>query len=329
MKILTTGGAGYIGSHTVRALLDAGEDVTVIDNLDTGFRAAVPKDARFFEGDVRDRDFLDRVFAEARFDGVIHFAASSRVGESVENPLKYYDNNLCGMICLLEAMRKRSVPTIVFSSTAAVYGLPKRFPISEDDETAPINPYGESKLMMERMMASCDRAHGVRYAALRYFNAAGAHPGGDIGEAHDPETHLIPVILHTATGRRRNLTIFGNDYPTADGSCVRDYIHVCDLADAHIRAFRYLSDGGKSEVFNLGNGAGFSNFEVLKACERAVGAAVPYEIGPRRAGDPDSLVASGEKARRILGWEPACPDLDGIIASAWTWHSAHPEGYAT
>ena len=260
-------------------------------------------------------------------EGVIHFAASSQVGESMADPLKYYDNNLCGTTALLEVMVAHGVDKIVFSSTAAAYGEPERVPILEDDPTNPTNCYGETKLAMERMMGWVSRAHGLRYVALRYFNACGAHPGGAIGEAHSPETHLIPLILQVPNGQRDSIAVFGDDYPTRDGTCVRDYIHVTDLAQAHILALDYLLRGGENEVFNLGNGVGFTVSEVVEAARRVTGHPIPVKISPRRAGDPAQLVASSEKARAVLGWRPELDCLDTIISTAWAWYKRHPGGY--
>ena len=327
MAILVLGGAGYIGSHTVYELIAAGRDVVVADNLLTGFRAAVHPSARFYEADIRDRAAMARIFEREDVEGVIHFAASSQVGESMADPLKYYDNNLCGTTALLEVMVAHGVDKIVFSSTAAAYGEPERVPILEDDPTNPTNCYGETKLAMEHMMGWVSRAHGLRYVALRYFNACGAHPGGAIGEAHSPETHLIPLILQVPNGQRDSVAVFGDDYPTRDGTCVRDYIHVTDLAQAHILALDYLLRGGENEVFNLGNGVGFTVSEVVEAARRVTGHPIPVEISPRRAGDPAQLVASSEKARAVLGWRPELDCLDTIISTAWAWHKRHPNGY--
>ena len=349
-RILVLGGAGYIGSHTVYALIDNGAEVVVIDNLETGFAAAVHPAATFYHGDIRDAAFLDGVFAKERLDGVIHFAASSQVGESMTDPLKYYDNNLCGTKTLLQAMVRHGLDNIVFSSTAAVYGTPEQSPILETDRTAPINCYGETKLAMENMFRWTGAAHGLRFVSLRYFNACGAHASARIGEAHNPETHLIPLVLQVPLGQRPHISIFGTDYPTRDGTCVRDYIHVTDLADAHILALRYLLDGGASEIFNLGNGIGFTVREVIAAAEQVIAAdstsassichserseesflvqpTIPAVEAPRRAGDPAELVASSEKAKRILGWNPTRADLSGIVASAWRWHESHPNGFA-
>jgi len=327
MAILVLGGAGYIGSHTVYELIDAGRDVVVADNLLTGFRTAVHPKARFYQVDIRNREEVDALFEKESIDGVIHFAASSQVGESMIDPLKYYDNNLCGTMVLLQSMVAHDVDKIVFSSTAATYGEPEQIPILESDRTEPTNCYGETKLAMERMMAWTGGAHGLRYVALRYFNACGAHPSGVIGEAHDPETHLIPLILQVLTGRREKVSVFGDDYSTHDGTCVRDYIHVTDLARAHILALDYLMNGGKSDVFNLGNGIGFTVKEVIEAAEQVTGRAIATEIVPRRGGDPAQLVASSEKAKRVLGWMPQYADLKTIIATAWEWHKSHPDGF--
>ena len=327
MAVLVLGGAGYIGSHTVYELIEAGRDVVVADNLLTGFRAAVHPKARFYELDIRNRAALDQLFQREHIEGVIHFAASSQVGESMEQPLKYYDNNLWGTICLLESMVAHGVDRIVFSSTAAVYGEPERIPILEADKTEPTNCYGETKLAMEKLMGWTSRAHGLRYVALRYFNACGAHPSGAIGEAHNPETHLIPLILQVPNGQRTQVSIFGEDYPTQDGTCVRDYIHVCDLAQAHVLALDYLLAGGENNVFNLGNGVGFSVKEVLETARQVTGHPIPAQAAPRRAGDPAQLVASAERAKSILGWQPKYHRLETIVSTAWDWHKKHPNGY--
>ena len=328
MAILVLGGAGYIGSHTVYELIDAGRDVVVADNLLTGFRAAVPPKARFYQLDIRDRAALDVLFQAEHIEGVIHFAASSQVGESMSHPLKYYDNNLHGTMVLLEAMVAHGVDKIVFSSTAATYGEPERVPILETDPTCPTNCYGQTKLSMEHMMGWVSRAHGLRYVALRYFNACGAHPSGAIGEAHSPETHLIPIILQVPNGQRDKVSIFGDDYPTPDGTCIRDYIHVTDLAQAHILALDYLLSGGENNVFNLGNGVGFSVKQVIDVARSVTGHPIPAVSTPRRAGDPAQLVASSEKAKSVLGWQPRYDDLHTILSTAWAWHKGHPHGYA-
>ena len=327
MAILVCGGAGYIGSHAVHALIEKGEQVVVVDNLQTGHRDALNPKAKFYEGDIRDASVLDKIFTENKVEAVIHFAANSLVGESMEKPLLYFNNNVYGMQVLLEAMVRHGVDKIVFSSTAAVYGEPKRMPIHEDDETCPTNTYGETKLTMEKMMKWVSRADGVRYVSLRYFNAAGALPDGSIGEDHATETHLIPLILQVPTGRREQITVFGDDYPTPDGTCLRDYIHVVDLADAHVLALEYLRKGGASDIFNLGNGQGFSVKEMIAAAEKATGRSIKVEIGARRAGDPAQLIASSEKARSVLGWKPQFTDVEQVIGTAWRWHEHHPHGY--
>ncbi len=327
MSILVLGGAGYIGSHTVYELIAAGREVVVADNLETGFRAAVHPQAKFYKADIRNRAAMDRIFEAEYIEGVIHFAANSQVGESMTAPLKYYDNNLSGTTVLLQSMVAHGVDKIVFSSTAATYGEPERVPILESDPTNPTSCYGETKLAMERMMGWVSQAHGLKYVALRYFNACGAHPSGHIGEAHSPETHLVPVILQVPNDQRNSVSIFGDDYPTKDGTCVRDYIHVTDLSAAHVLALDYLLGGGKSDVFNLGNGVGFTVNEVIETARSVTGHPIPAEISPRRAGDPAQLVASSEKAKNILGWRPQYENLDTIISTAWTWHKNHPNGY--
>ena len=326
MAILVCGGAGYIGSHAVHALVEKGEQVVIVDNLQTGHRGALNPAATFYEGDIRDAAVLDKIFTENKIEAVIHFAANSLVGESVEKPLLYFNNNVYGMQVLLEAMVRHGIDKIVFSSTAAVYGEPKRVPIHEDDETHPTNPYGETKLTMEKMMKWVSRANGVRYVSLRYFNAAGALPDGSIGEDHATETHLIPLILQVPLGKRDHITVFGEDYPTPDGTCLRDYIHVVDLADAHVRALDYLRQGGESNIFNLGNGQGFSVKEMIAAAQKATGRSIKVEIGARRAGDPAQLIASSEKARTVLGWNPQFTDVEQVIGTAWTWPEKHPNG---
>lgn len=327
MKILVLGGAGYIGSHMVYELIDKGYEVVIADSLETGHRNAVHEKAIFYRGDIRNKQFMDVIFEREKIDGVIHFAANSLVGESMTNPLKYYDNNVCGTKILLESMLEHGIDKIVFSSTAATYGEPKSVPIREDDDTNPTNPYGETKLAMEKMFKWTSNAHNLRYVALRYFNACGAHPNGKIGEAHTTETHLIPLILQVPNGQREAISIYGDDYNTKDGTCVRDYIHVCDLARAHILALEYLMNGGKSDVFNLGNGVGFTVKEVIEAAKRVTGQDIKIEIAPRREGDPAVLIASSEKAREILKWKPEYTDIDKIIETAWNWHKSHKKGY--
>lgn len=327
MKVLVLGGAGYIGSHTVKELLDRGFEVAIIDNLQTGYIEAVDPRAEFYKGDIRDKEFLRSALCGKGYDAVIHFAACSLVGESVTDPLKYYNNNVGGAITLLEVMVEAGIDKIVFSSTAATYGEPERVPILEDDRTLPTNPYGETKLAMEKMFRWTGKAHGIRFVSLRYFNACGADASGKIGEAHNPESHLIPLILQVPNGKREAISVFGDDYDTKDGTCIRDYIHVTDLADAHILAVEYLAKGGESDIFNLGNGVGFTVNEVIESARRVTGHKIPQIVSPRRPGDPAQLIASSDKARKILGWNPKHADLDEIVGSAWNWHKNHPEGY--
>lgn len=327
MTILVLGGAGYIGSHTVYALIEKGVDVVVIDNLETGHIEAVHKKARFYKGDIRDRAFVDSVLDKEKIDAVIHFAANSLVGESMVNPLKYYDNNVNGTKVLLQSMVAHGLDKIVFSSTAATYGEPEKVPILETDRTEPTNTYGETKLAMEKMFKWTDRAHGLKYVSLRYFNACGAHVSGKIGEAHSPETHLIPLILQVPLGQREYISIFGDDYDTSDGTCIRDYIHVTDLAQAHILAVDYLMKGNESNIFNLGNGVGFTVKEVIDTARKVTGHEIPARIAERRAGDPARLIASSDKARQVLLWKPEHADLEEIISTAWNWHKNHPNGY--
>ena len=328
MSVLVLGGAGYIGSHTVDRLVDQGQDVVVVDSLVTGHRAAVNDKAKFYQGDLADQDFMRKVFTEnPEIDAVIHFAAYSLVAESMKKPLKYFDNNTAGMIKLLEVMNEFDIKNIVFSSTAATYGIPEKMPIMESDPQDPINPYGESKLMMEKIMRWADEAYGTKFVALRYFNVAGAKPDGSIGEDHGPETHLIPIVLQVAQGKRDKLQIFGDDYNTPDGTNVRDYVDPFDLADAHILAVDYLRKGNESNAFNLGSSTGFSNLEIVEAARKVTGKEIPAEIAPRRGGDPDSLIASSDKAREILGWKPQFDNIERIIETAWAWHSSHPNGY--
>lgn len=321
MAILVVGGAGYIGSHTVYELIERGENVVIVDNLQTGFSSLIHPEAKFYKGDLRDKKFLESVFEKEQIDGVIHFAADSLVGVSMKDPLAYFDNNVYGMLVLLQTMHKFGVSNIVFSSTAATYGEPKRVPIEESDPTFPTNPYGETKLTMEKMMKWCDKAYGMKYVALRYFNACGAHPNGKIGELHDPETHLIPLILQVPLGKRDAISVFGNDYPTKDGTCIRDYIHVCDLADAHIRALAYLKENGKSETINLGNGEGYSVLEIIEAARKVTGKPIPVNMEDRRAGDPARLIANPKKAKDILGWTPRYTNVEEIIMTAWNFYT--------
>ncbi|WP_173915561.1 UDP-glucose 4-epimerase GalE [Halobacillus sp. Marseille-Q1614] len=327
MTVLVCGGAGFIGSHAVAQLLDKNESVVVLDNLQKGHKKAILEGAKYYNGDLRDKDFLNKVFTENKLDSVIHFAADSLVGESVEEPLKYYDNNVYGAVCLLTAMAEHNVKRIVFSSTAAAYGEAERMPIQETDPTVPTNPYGETKLAIEKMLKWTEQAHGIEYVVLRYFNVAGADPEGRIGEDHRPETHLIPIILQVALGDREKVYIFGEDYETKDGTCVRDYIHVTDLVDAHLLAIYHLKEGKGSATYNLGNGEGFTVKEVVDAARRVTGRDIPAEAAPRRAGDPAQLVASSEKAIRDLGWKPKYSDLDTMIETAWNWFKKNPNGY--
>lgn len=327
MTVLILGGAGYIGSHTAYELIDKGEDVVIADNLQTGYIKAVHPKARFYKGDIRDKSFLDDLLKKEKIDAVIHFAANSLVGESMTEPLKYYDNNLYGTMVLLKSMVENGIDKIVFSSTAATYGEPENIPILESDRTEPTNTYGETKLSMEKMFKWVSKAHNLRYVSLRYFNACGAHVSGEIGEAHNPESHLIPIILQVPNGKRETVSIFGDDYPTKDGTCIRDYIHVTDLAQAHILAVEYLRKGNPSDIFNLGNGIGFSVNEVIDTARKVTGHPIPAVVSPRRAGDPAQLIASSEKAKSVLGWKPEHADLEEIIATAWKWHKNHPDGF--
>jgi len=325
--ILVAGGAGYIGSHMVYRLIEKGYDVVVADNLSTGFRQAVHPQARFYQGDTRNREFLRTLFQKESIDAVIHMDAFSIVPESMEDPLKYFDNNVIGVITLLEVMQEFKIDKIIFSTTASVYGAPEQVPITEDAKKLPINPYGESKLMMERIMHWVDQSSDIKYVALRYFNAAGAHPNGLIGEAHAKETHLIPNILKAALDSSLTFNIFGDDYNTPDGTNVRDYVHILDLADAHILALKYLEDGGNSTAFNLGSSQGYSVKEILEEARNVTGKKIAAQVSPRRLGDPDILVADSSKARHILGWQPQYENVHDIIATAWSWHRQHPNGY--
>jgi UDP-glucose 4-epimerase len=325
MRILVTGGAGYIGSHAVRLFLERGHDVWVYDNLSMGHRAAVPAE-RLIAADLCETQRLDHALMLHRIEAVVHFAAFAFVGESVTNPAKYYQNNLVNTLNLFDALRRHKIGRIVFSSTCATYGVPEIVPITEEEKQKPINPYGNTKLAVEHALADYAAAYGWGFAALRYFNAAGAAPDGSIGEDHDPETHLIPLVLQTALGQRSAIEVFGTDYPTPDGTCVRDYIHVDDLADAHLLALEALAPG-KQLRYNLGTGRGYSVREVIRAAEEVTGKKVGVKEGPRRAGDPPVLVAASEKVQRELGWRPKYTDLRSIVETAWKWHRAHPKGY--
>lgn len=327
MNYLVLGGAGYIGSHAVNKLIEKNYDVIVVDNLQTGHEEAINSKAKFYKGDIRDKKFLSDVFEKEDIDGVFHFAANSIVGESMKEPLMYFNNNVYGMQILLEVMKEHNVKNIVFSSTAATYGEPKQIPITEDMGTCPTNTYGETKLVMEKMMKWCDKAYGMKYVALRYFNVAGAQDDGCIGEDHNPETHLIPIVLQTALGKREYITIFGDDYDTEDGTCIRDYVHVVDLVEAHILAMKYLINGGESNIFNLGSSQGFSVKEIVETARKVTNRDIKEKIGERRSGDPSKLIASADKARKILGWNPTKTNIENIIKDAWLWHSTHKNGY--
>ena len=325
MKVIVTGGAGYIGATTVQSLLDAGHEVVVYDNLSKGYTGAVPDSAKLIKGEVGDREYVDRVLREERPEVVLHFAALIEAGESMRAPEKYFRNNSASTLTLLESMLANGVSKFIFSSTAALYGEPERTPIHEDDVLKPTNAYGESKLLVEHMLAWFHRIHGLRYASLRYFNAAGSN--GCSGELHDPESHLIPIILQAAAGKREHVSVFGTDYPTPDGTCIRDYIHVSDLAEAHVLALEALDIRDKL-IYNLGNGKGFSVREVIESARRVTGKTIKAIESPRRPGDPAVLVAGSDKIKKELKWNPKHPNLDEIVASAWEWMLKHPHGYA-
>lgn len=325
MRVLITGGAGYVGSHAARLLQKSGHDVWLFDNLSNGHRGAA-QDRPLIVGDLHDRTLVESIFREQRIDAVMHFAASAYVGESVTEPAKYYHNNVVGTLSLLEAMRATGVTRMVFSSTCATYGVPEIVPITEAEKQQPINPYGFTKLVIEHALADYAHAYGFGYAALRYFNASGAAEDGSIGEDHDPETHLIPLILQVALGQREEVLVFGDDYPTPDGTCIRDYIHVDDLATAHIAALERLQAGTQLKL-NLGTGAGASVMEVIEACRRTTGREILCRVAPRRPGDPPELVADARLARRTLDWTPQHVGIEPIVRSAWQWHHAHPTGY--
>jgi len=327
MSVLVLGGAGYIGSHAVYQLIDQHTDVVVIDNLQTGHREAVHPNATFYEGDVRNISFMRTVFTNESIDAVVHFAANSLVGESMEKPLEYFDNNVYGTQVLLKVMTEFNVKKIVFSSTAATYGEPKSVPITEEMPTNPTSTYGETKLTMEKMMKWCEQAYGIRYVALRYFNVAGARESGEIGEDHHPETHLVPIILEAALEQRSHITVFGEDYDTPDGTCIRDYVHVEDLINAHLLALNYLNNDGKSDIFNLGSNQGFSVKEMIDTARAVTGKEIHETSGERRAGDPSILIASSDKAATLLGWKPTRTSIEKIIQDAWNWHVNNPNGY--
>jgi UDP-glucose 4-epimerase len=326
MKVLVTGGAGYIGSHVVDLLIDRGYEVVVYDNLYTGHQEAVHKDAAFYQGDLLDRPRLAQVFGEHQFDGILHFASHTLVGESMEKPWLYLRDNVVAASNLLEAATQNGVKRFILSSTANLFDDPARLPIVAEERIVPGSPYGESKYMIERQLYWMDRIYGLKSCCLRYFNASGAHPGGHIGEDHTPEYHLIPIILQVALGQRDKLTIFGGDYPTPDGTCIRDYIHVIDLAEAHILALEALADG-QSRKYNLGNGKGYSIMEVLQTARDITGHPIPAEVGARRPGDPATLIADSTRIMQELGWHPEFGSLHQIIETAWNWHKAHPTGY--
>ncbi|KAJ3055107.1 hypothetical protein HK097_011482 [Rhizophlyctis rosea] len=328
MKVLVCGGAGYIGSHIVRELTKLNKyEIVVLDNLSTGHTIAVPEGIPVEVGDIRDKQFLEDVFSKHKPTAVFHFSASIEVAQSCVDPLGYYENNVAGTIYLLQAMQKHGAKYFIFSSTAALFGQPERIPIHPDDLSIPVNPYGDTKLAVETMLKWCDQAFGLKYACLRYFNACGADASGDIGEDHTPESHLIPLILQVPLGKREKIFIFGDDYDTEDGSCVRDYVHVTDLATAHILALDYLARENTSNRFNLGSGKGYSVKEIIEAARRVTGHPIPAEIKPRRAGDPATLVASSEKAETVLGWKRQYHSVDDIVRTAWNFHQKHPKGF--
>jgi len=326
MEILVAGGAGYIGSHTVAELLEMGHKVITFDSLQKGHKEAV-LGGEFIEGNLLNQEDIEKVFKKNTIDAVIHFAADSLVGESMEKPDKYFRNNDIGGMNLLSAMIKYNTKKIIFSSTAATYGEPEKVPIEENNATIPTNPYGESKLIFEKILKWHDTAYGIKYASLRYFNAAGAHKSGKIGEDHNPESHLIPIVLQSALGKRDCVSIFGDDYPTEDGTCVRDYIHVTDLAMAHILALKKLETNGESAIYNLGNGKGFSVKQIIDVARKVTGKDIKTKIVGRRAGDPAVLIASSDKIKKQLNWNPQYADIAKIIESAWVWHKNHPDGY--
>lgn len=327
MRVLVAGGAGYIGSHAVYQLIEQNAKVIVVDNLSTGHEKAVHPEAILYKGDIRDQKFLLSVFEKEKIEAVLHFAARSLVGESMMEPLQYFHNNVYGTQVLLEVMKQYHIQKIVFSSTAATYGEPIFFPITEEHPTVPTNPYGESKLTIERLLKWSEQAYGIKYFSLRYFNVGGAHASGMIGENHFPETHLIPIILEVASGKRDYLSIFGNDYKTNDGTCIRDYIHVEDLIEAHLLALLHLNKDGESNILNLGNEQGFSVYDILSSARKITKHPIPAQVSKKRPGDPSCLIASSEKAKSILGWKPTRSSINQIIQDAWNWHQKHPHGY--
>jgi len=327
MAILVVGGAGYIGSHMAAELVESGTETVVLDNLVKGHSKAVWPGAKFYEGNMQDGTLLDKIFTENDITAAVHFAAYTVVPESVQDPAMYYENNVTATLSLLQGMLRHGVKNIVFSSTAAVYGMPEIIPVTEKAPTSPINPYGETKLAVEHMLKWFAQAYDMKYVAFRYFNVAGAHESGLIGEDHNPETHLIPIVLQAAQGKRASLDIYGDDYPTPDGTCIRDYIHVMDLVDAHILGLKRLEAGWESATYNLGSGNGFSNKEIVEAAKRITGVDFPVNIRERRPGDPPVLVASSEKAKRELGWNPTRMNIDNIICTAWAWHTKNPGGF--
>lgn len=326
LAILVTGGAGYIGSHTVLLLKEKGQEVIVLDSFQKGHSGAL-LDTPFYKGNLKDEKLLDRIFFENDIEAVIHFAADSLVGESVVDPLKYYDNNVLGTYTLVKKMVEHDIKKIVFSSTAATYGEPDTIPIQESDLTIPTNPYGETKLAIEKLLIWSDKAYGLKSVCLRYFNAAGADPEGRIGEDHNPESHLIPIVLEVALGKREKVMMYGDDYSTKDGTCIRDYIHVMDLAEAHYLAVENLKANERSGIYNLGNGTGYSVKEVIETCRKVTGHSIPSVVAARRAGDPAVLVASAENAEKYLKWTPKYPELEKMVEHAWNWHENHPNGY--
>ncbi len=326
MKILITGGAGYIGSHTTAELLKQGHEITVFDNLVCGHKQSIT--CPLVIGDLLNKNEINAVFEKSNFDGVIHFAAYALAGESMNEPGKYFENNILGGLNLLEAMKKHGVNKIIFSSTCAQYGFPEKLPVTEEEDKKPVSVYGESKLMFETILQWYDSLFGIKNVCLRYFNACGASLDGTIGEDHDPETHIIPIAIQTALGQREKFVIFGDDYKTKDGTNIRDYVHVLDLADAHIRALAYLAGDNESNFFNVGTGMGYSNKEIIEMVKKISGVDFPVETGPRRSGDPDAVYADNTKIKKALSWEPKYSDLETIIKTSWNWHKTHPQGYS-